>query len=106
MPMPFFLECREYPGSVEQLGREGWILCEALDHQISIPLDPQTGRPAGFRKHGSLKITKVFDKSSPGLLKALCTGQQFKELKFDFFRYGSDGGRGTLLHHHVAGCAD
>jgi len=62
-----------------------------LDHQITIPLDAQTGRPAGLRKHGSFKITKVFDKSSPGLHRALCTGQQLAELKFNFFRIDPTG---------------
>jgi type VI secretion system secreted protein Hcp len=91
MAMPFYLECAEYPGSCEQMGREGWILCEALDHQIVIPFDPQSGRPAGLRKHSSFRITKVFDKSSPGLHRACCSGQLLRELKFRFFRIDPTG---------------
>ena len=91
MAMPFYLECPEYPGSCEQIGREGWILCEALDRRIVIPFDPQSGRPAGLRKHGSFRITKVFDKSSPGPYRACCTGQLLRELKFRFFRSDPTG---------------
>lgn len=91
MAIPFYLQCPEYPGSVEQTGREGWILCQALDHQIVIPFDPQSGRPSGLRRHGSFRITKAFDKSSPGLHRACCTGQLLPELTFRFFRIDPTG---------------
>jgi type VI secretion system secreted protein Hcp len=91
MAMPFYLEIKEYPGSVDQTGREGWILCEALEHTITIPMDRQTGTPAGLRRHHPFTITKTFDKSSPGLEKALCTGQNLKEAVFRFFRIDPTG---------------
>jgi type VI secretion system secreted protein Hcp len=70
-------------GSCDQQGREGTILCQAFDHQISIPRDPQSGLPVGKRVHHPLVITKVFDKSSPKLAQALTSGERLSvELKW------------------------
>jgi type VI secretion system secreted protein Hcp len=39
-----------------------------------------------FRSHNPLRVVKYVDKASPGLQKALCTGQNLKEMVLDFYR--------------------
>ncbi len=73
-------------GACEIIGREDTILCQALEHEVSIPRNLQNGLPTGKRVHGVLKITKVFDKSSPKLYQALTTGERLDEVKLEFRR--------------------
>ena len=54
MPMPFYMTMTgttqsAIEGSCDQSGREGTILCQAFQHDISIPRDPQSGQPTGLR---------------------------------------------------------
>lgn len=78
-------------GSCEIEGREGTILVYAMDHLINIPRDTHTGLPTGKRIHGSLKITKEVDKSSPKLYQALCSGEQCSMVQLDHYRISPQG---------------
>jgi type VI secretion system secreted protein Hcp len=78
-------------GSCEMQGREGTILVYALDHDIEIPRDTHSGLPTGKRMHKPLTVTKEFDKSSPKLYQALCSGEQFSEVVLDFYRISPQG---------------
>jgi len=97
MPMPFHMGLTgDKQGNISQgasdiKGREDFILCQALNHEIYIPRDPQTGLPTGKRVHNAFTVTKTFDKSSPKLYQALCTGERMKEAIFKFFRISPDG---------------
>jgi type VI secretion system secreted protein Hcp len=62
-------------GSCEMQGREGTILVQAFNHEIYIPRDPQSGLSTGKRVHGALSVVKIFDKASPKMYQALCTGE-------------------------------
>ena len=62
-------------GSCEMQGREGSMLVEAMNHEVRIPRDPQSGLSTGKRIHNAFSVVKVFDKSSPKLYQALCTGE-------------------------------
>jgi type VI secretion system secreted protein Hcp len=62
-------------GTCDMEGREGSILVYAMDQLIHIPRDPQAGTPSGKRIHGPLTLVKEFDKASPKLYQALCTGE-------------------------------
>jgi type VI secretion system secreted protein Hcp len=72
-------------------GREDSILGQALDHSVHIPRDPQTGLPTGKRVHQPLKFTKYYDKASPLLYQALCSGEQLSNVEFKFFRISPKG---------------
>ncbi len=96
MPIPSHLSLTgntqgKIEGSCEIVGREGTILVYAMDHLIQIPRDPRTGLPTGQRVHDPLTVTKEFDKSSPPLYQALCSGEQFSEVKFEFYRISPEG---------------
>ena len=48
----------------------------AFEHKITLPVDPRNGQPSGSRLHKPFIIHKEFDKASPLLYKALCTGER------------------------------
>jgi type VI secretion system secreted protein Hcp len=78
--MPAHLEIQgetqgKIEGTCDMAGREGTIIVYAMDQLIHIPRDPQSGLPSGKRVHGPMTITKEFDKASPKLYQALCTGE-------------------------------
>ena len=96
MPMPFHMTMEgttqgAIEGSCDQTGREGTILCQAFQHDISIPRDPQSGQPTGKRVHNPLTITKVFDKSSPKLYQALTSGERMKDVTMKWYRIDNAG---------------
>jgi type VI secretion system secreted protein Hcp len=96
MPMPFYMTLTgnnqgQIDGSCDQTGREGTILCQAFQHEIAIPRDPQSGQPTGLRVHNPLTITKVYDKASPKLFQALCTGERMKNVTLKWYRIDPAG---------------
>ncbi len=86
MPTPCNLKIAEYPGSSEKEAREDTSDVFEIEHHIHQPVDMTTGEATGVRVHSPMRIVKVLDKASPGLQKALCTGQNLKEVILDFYR--------------------
>lgn len=82
-------------GSVDVQGREGSIEVVALDHDVYIPTDNNTGKLTGTRTHKPFTFTKEIDASSPYLYKAVTTGQTLKTAEFKFYRI-NDAGPGYL----------
>ena len=78
-------------GNVYQEGHENEILVEAFSHTVTVPTDPQSGQPTGQRVHKPLTITKVFDKSSPMLYKALSSGERLTTCEIKWWRTSSTG---------------
>ncbi len=78
-------------GSCDQAGRENSILVQALEHNVYIPHDPQSGQPTGKRVHEAIKITKVIDKSSPLLFQALTSGERMKDVTIKLYRIDRTG---------------
>lgn len=97
MPIPFHMSLTgETQGNISAKactiqGRENTILCQALNHELYIPRDPQTGLPTGKRVHQPLTITKAFDRSSPLLYEALTNGEVMREVKLEFYRIAPSG---------------
>ena len=86
MPTPCNLNVAEYPGSSEKEGREGTSDVFEIEHHLHQPIDPTTGQATGVRVHSPMRIVKVVDKATPGLHKALCTGQNLPKVILDFYR--------------------
>jgi type VI secretion system secreted protein Hcp len=106
MPMPAHLTLTgtsqgQIEGSCEMQGREGTILVEAMTHEVTIPNDPQTGLATGKRIHRPLTITKVYDKSSPKLYQALCTGEHLKEVTIKWYRISAQGQEEHYFTHKL-----
>jgi type VI secretion system secreted protein Hcp len=78
-------------GNIYQEGHENEILVEAFDHTVTVPTDVQSGQPTGQRMHKPMKITKVFDKSSPLLYVALSTGERLTKCLLKFYRTSTSG---------------
>ena len=96
MPMPCYLTLEgqnqgKIEGSCEVQGHEGKILVQAVEHNIEIPKNPQTGLPVGKRQHLGIVLTKEIDKSSPKILQALSAGEQMKTVTLEFYRISPKG---------------
>ena len=76
----------EYPGSSLKEGREDSIDVFGVCHTITQPVEPTTGQATGVRVHSPFVIVKKIDKASPGLNKALVTGQNLAEVVIDYYR--------------------
>ncbi len=78
-------------GCCDIKGRENTILCQALNHEVYIPRDPQTGLPTGKRVHNPLTVTKVFDKATPKLFQALTSGERMSNVTLKYYRINPSG---------------
>ena len=86
MPTPCNLKVPEYPGSSEKEDRTDTIDIFEIEHHLHQPVEPTTGQASGVRVHSPLRLVAQIDKATPGLHKALCTGQNLKEVVLDFWR--------------------
>ena len=78
-------------GSCELQGRENTIQIYEMKHDIHMPRSPHDGLPTGKRVHGPLSVVKMFDKSSPKLYQALCTGEHMKDVTIKWYRINKQG---------------
>jgi len=88
-------------GSCEMQGRENTILVYAMTHDVSIPRSSTDGLSTGKRVHGSLCIVKEFDKSSPKLYQALCTGEHMKDVTIKWYRITKQGTEEHYFTHKL-----
>ncbi|MCM0082095.1 Hcp family type VI secretion system effector [Geomonas sp. Red32] len=86
-------------GSCDMQGREGSILVYAMDHDVSIPRSSTDGLATGKRVHGALTVTKEYDKSSPKLYQALCTGEHLKNVTIKWYRITKQGTEEHYFSH-------
>lgn len=96
MPMPAHMTMKgEKQGNIEgnctMKGREKTILVQAFNHEVHIPSDVQTGLSTGKRIHGPFRVVKEFDRASPMIYQALCSGEHLKEVKLKFYRVSPKG---------------
>jgi type VI secretion system secreted protein Hcp len=96
MPLPAHLTLtgekqNQIDGSCDMKGREKTILVYAMDHDIHIPRHPQSGVVSGKRIHGQFTILKEYDKSSPKLYQALCTGEHLSNVTVKWYRINKQG---------------
>ncbi len=96
MPMPAHMTMEgeqqgNIEGSCEMQGREGTMLVEAFNHEVRIPRDLQSGLSTGKRVHNALSVVKVFDKASPKIYQAMCTGEHLKNVTIKWYRIDPNG---------------
>ncbi|OAD20132.1 Type VI secretion system effector, Hcp1 [Candidatus Thiomargarita nelsonii] len=70
-----------------------------FDHELMIPRDPATGQPTGERIHKPLCFRKQYDKASPLLYQALCTGERLTEVEIQWYRTMMDGTQELYFTH-------
>ncbi len=78
-------------GALNQDSHKDQITVIELDGKVFIPTDPQSGQPTGSRVHEAMKITKMFDKSSPMLYQALATNESLKKVELLAYRTAASG---------------
>lgn len=86
MPTPCNLFVAEYPGSSEKDNRADTIDVFEIEHYLHQPIREEDGMPSGVRVHSPLRVVCQIDKATPGLHKALCTAQNLKQVRLDFYR--------------------
>jgi len=106
MPLPAHMEITgetqgKIEGSCTQQGREGTMLVDAFNHDITIPRDTQTGLAVGKRIHNPLTVVKLFDKASPKLYMALCTGEHLTEVAIKWYRIDPTGKEEHYFTHKL-----
>jgi type VI secretion system secreted protein Hcp len=62
----------------------------ALEHNITIPTDPQSGQPTGQRVHMPMVLRKRFDKATPLLAVAVTSGENL-QVTITFWRTSMEG---------------
>ena len=78
-------------GNVWQEGHENEIMVQAFRHRVGLPKDFQTGQPTGQRMHEPLVITKVLDRCSPLLFRALTSGEKLTTVELKLYRLSIQG---------------
>lgn len=88
MPTPCNLFVAGYPGSCEKEGADRVDTSDVfeIEHHLHQPVDPTTGQATGVRVHSPLRVVTVVDKATPGMHKALCTGENIANVELRFFR--------------------
>ena len=82
-------------------GREGTILTYSMGHNVIIPRSPTDGLATGKRIHRPLCLLKEFDKSSPKMYQALCTGERLKEVVLKWYRVSKLGTEEHYFTHRL-----
>ena len=85
-------------GNIWQADHQDEVLVQAFKHNVTIPKDPQSGQPTGQRAHKPVTVTKIFDKSSPLLYAALCTGEVLSKVEIKWYRTSTAG---TQEHYYT-----
>jgi len=93
----------ESVATMAQSGHDNEALVLALTHDVNIPRDPRSGSPTGQRVHTPVIITKVFDKSSPLLYKALVTNEILSEVTIKWYRPSTSSGMEHYFTHKLEG---
>lgn len=62
----------------------------AMQHNVTIPRDPQSGQPTGQRVHMPVVLRKRFDKATPLLANAVCSGERL-QVEITFWRTSTAG---------------
>ncbi len=78
-------------GNIWQEGHENEVLVQAFKHNVMIPRDPRSGQPTGQRVHQPMTVTKIFDKASPLLYNALCSGEVLPKVEIKWYRTAASG---------------
>jgi type VI secretion system secreted protein Hcp len=86
-------------GNRYQEGHETEVTIMGFEHEILIPKDPQSGQPTGQRVHRPVAVRKIFDKSSPLLYNALCSGERLTKVEIKWYRTSMEGRQEHYFTH-------
>ena len=78
-------------GNVFVEGHEDEILVQEVNHNVTVPTDPQSGQPAGQRIHKPFKFTCALNKAVPMMYNALSSGETLTKVEVKWYRTSVDG---------------
>ncbi|WP_313051534.1 Hcp family type VI secretion system effector [Atlantibacter hermannii] len=78
-------------GSSLVFGREGAIELTSFTHNVSIPVDGNSGKLTGTRIHMPVMLQKEFDSVSPLLFRALSTGRTLQSATIKMYQINEAG---------------
>ena len=78
-------------GNIYQDAHADEFMVQAFEHNVTVPTDIQSGQPTGQRVHKPVVLTKIFDKCSPMLYTALCTGEKLPTVEIHWYRTSTTG---------------
>jgi type VI secretion system secreted protein Hcp len=104
MAIPAYMLIDGIKGSVNVAGREGTVEILEFNHRVYLPTDRDNGTSTGTRKHEPLVIHKAFDKSSPLLYKAVCTGSKIAKIEISWYEITDQGEEKAYFKHELEGC--
>jgi type VI secretion system secreted protein Hcp len=78
-------------GNVFVEGHEDEILVQKIEHQITVPTDPQSGQPSGQRVHKPFKFTSALNKATPLMYQALTSGEKLESVVVRWYRTSGEG---------------
>ncbi len=81
----------ESVGNIYVEGHEDQILVQEVNHNVTVPTDPQSGQPAGQRVHKPFSFTCALNKSVPLMYNALASGEMLTEVEVNWYRTSSEG---------------
>ena len=94
MAFDVFIKIDGIPGESTDDKHKEWIEVLGFSHQIEQPASSTASSVGGATaervNHGSFNFTHSFDKATPKLLEACCTGKHIKEVTVEFCRAGGD----------------
>ena len=71
-------------------GREGMHVIYDIQHQIEVPIDPNSGNPTGVPIHNLFMITTHLGKGTPELYEMLMTGDR-SDITIEYYRIDAAG---------------
>jgi type VI secretion system secreted protein Hcp len=94
MAFDCFIKIDGIPGESTDDKHKDWIEVISFDHKMEQPASSTASSVGGATaervNHGTFNFAHLFDKASPKLYEACCTGKHIKEVTVEFCRAGGD----------------
>ena len=94
MTFDAFVRIDGIPGESNDDKHRDWIEIAAYTHHMSQPASSTASSVGGATaervNHGTFDIVHLFDKASPKLYEACCTGRHIKEVVIEIWRAGTE----------------
>jgi len=100
MPIPAYIDFKDFPGSCQVSGREDQVEVLGFTHEVYIPTDRKDGSTTGTRVHDAMAIVKNYDKASPKLFEHLCNGKKIPEVLIHWYQIDPSTGSETEYFTH------